>query len=245
MVKPVIGVTCVSTSDASPRLGVNQTYIDAVTAAGGVPVCIPAGIDDEVVAQMLPLLDGLLLPGGTDVAPEHYRRQPHPRLRVPDPDRDRLELALTRLALLAGLPILGICRGMQVLAIAGGGALYQDLPSEWGTELRHEVTERGRQYCCHAVQIDPESRLAGALGVTSVSVNSFHHQAVLDVPDGFEITARAPDGLIEGMEKTGPYFAVGVQCHPEEIWTSTAREWRGLFNSFVAAGDGNTLALAV
>jgi putative glutamine amidotransferase len=190
-------------------------------------------LDSQGIEQIYRLLDGLLLPGGVDVAPEEYGEERHPALGAVDEKRDDLELTLTRMALQDDLPILGICRGIQLLAVAGGGTLYQDLPAQWDGEVRHEVREFGRDFLTHSIAIEPASRLAAALHCTTAQVNSFHHQAVRDLPPGFSVAARSPEGLVEAIERPDRRFVLGVQCHPEELWRTTAPEFAGLFSAFV------------
>jgi putative glutamine amidotransferase len=222
---------------------VNQNYVDAVLAAGGAPVCIPVGLDDESLDRVYATFDGLLLPGGDDVAPRRYGGKPNAYLGDVDEARDELELALTTRAFDDDLPMLGICRGIQVLAVAAGGTLYQDLPTEFPAHVPHEVREFGRNHLAHAITLEAGSRLAAALGCTVARVNSFHHQAIQDMPDGFMVSARSADGLVEGIEATGDRFAVGVQCHPEELWSSTAPEFSRLFEAFVDAARQRSLDL--
>ena len=235
MYKPLIGITSLSVESPVPRSAVNQAYVKAVLAAGGAPVCIPVGLDDESLERVYSTLDGLLLPGGDDIAPQRYGEGPHPFLGDVDEGRDDLELTLARQALSDNLPVLGICRGVQLLAVAAGGTLYQDLPTQRPSDLPHEVREFGRQELVHDITLEPGSRLASALGRTTTRVNSLHHQAIRDLPRGFLVSARAPDGLVEGIEASGDHFQVGVQCHPEEIWNSTAPEFARLFSAFVDA----------
>lgn len=211
----------------------NQAYIDAVVAAGGTPICIPLCLDGESIDRIYGMIDGLLLPGGDDVAPWRYGEESHPALGQIDEARDSLELALTQRALDDDMPVLGICRGIQLLAVAAGGTLYQDLPTQLPSEVPHEVRGFGRDYIAHSVRIEPLSHLARALRRESLGVNSFHHQAVRDVPDGFVVTATSPDGVIEAIEAPAQRFTVGVQCHPEETWRSTSPEWQHVFKGFV------------
>ncbi|GAC1330194.1 MAG: gamma-glutamyl-gamma-aminobutyrate hydrolase family protein [Chloroflexota bacterium] len=233
MVKPIIGLTSFALELPCPRSVVNQAYVDAIVAAGGAPIVIPLSLDAQSIERVYELLDGLLLPGGDDVAPAHYGEQPHHGLGQVDRARDELELALTRRALQDDMPILGICRGIQLLAVAAGGTLYQDLPSQHRSTVRHEVREFGRDHVAHAIHVDPLSHLAAALQCDTLGVNSFHHQAIRDVPAGFVVTATSSDGIIEAIEAPAHRFTVGVQCHPEEIWKTAAPEFAGLFQSFV------------
>ena len=233
MIKPVIGITSFTLDLPCPRSAVNQAYIDAIVAVGGVPICIPLHLDMEGIDRVYGLIDGLLLPGGDDIAPREYGARPLPALGQVDEARDALELTLARQALRDDMPILGICRGIQLLAVAAGGTLYQDLPSQHPSHVRHEARQFGRDYLAHSIAIEPMSRLAHALQRETVEVNSFHHQAVLDMPEGFVATACAPDGIVEAIEAPAHRFTLGVQCHPEEIWRRSAPEFRGLFASFV------------
>jgi putative glutamine amidotransferase len=242
MSKPVIGLTCQLFPEPLARSSVNQQYVDAVAAAGGAPLLIPLGLDEEALDRIYGLVDGILLPGGDDVSPRWYGKQPHPKLGEVSEVRDSLELDIARRAIRDGLPLLGICRGVQVLAVAAGGSLWQDVPSEYEAALSHDVREHGRDHLCHEIHIEPGSHLRDAIGSTTATVNSFHHQAVRDVPEGFWVTARAGDGIIEAIESRDSRFAVGVQCHPEGMWRTTAPEFRGLFEAFVAAARSSSLA---
>jgi len=243
MERPIIGITChalvspslLSTSPPLVRSGVGQQYVDAVVAAGGSPICIPLGVEGRALESIYELIDGLLLPGGNDVAPERYGHERHPMLGQVDEERDELEISLATRALDDNLPILGICRGIQVLAVAAGGTLYQDLPAQFESAVLHEVREFGRDHLCHEVTIEPGSRLATSIGRDTGRVNSFHHQAVWDVPERFVVSARSSDGVIEAIEAADRPFVVGVQCHPEGIWSTTAPEFAGLFTAFVDA----------
>ena len=207
-------------------------------------MCIPRGLDTDSLRAIYATLDGLLLPCGDDVGPERYRHERHPKLGRVDEERDELEITMARWALDDDLPVLGICRGIQVLAVAAGGTLWQDLPSEWEAGIGHDIREYGRDHLCHAIAITPGTLLSAATGCSHTEVNSFHHQAVRDLPDGFVVSARADDGVIEGIESPQHRFAVGVQCHPEGTWMSTAPCFAGLFRAFVEAAAGTRLANA-
>jgi putative glutamine amidotransferase len=170
-----------------------------------------------------------------DVDPAIYGQEPHPKLGKVDDALDEAELVLTRWALEDRLPLFGICRGIQVINVAAGGTLYQDLRAQFPGALRHRFapSQYGREHRGHAIHIEPGSHLAQALGLT-VSVNSRHHQAVRDVAPGFVVTARAPDGVIEGIELPDAPFVVGVQWHPENLAAQDAG-MLGLFQAFVQA----------
>jgi putative glutamine amidotransferase len=217
--RPLIGITCAThrTESGRPWFGLYQSYARAVALAGGAPVLIPSlgASDVESVRALFESLDGLLLPGGADIQPALYGAEPRPELGEADPSLDETELQLTRWALDEQLPVLGICRGQQTLNVAAGGTLYQDIPSDLPDALIHRVEPRNA--IAHTIEVEADSRLADLLGATDVPVNSLHHQAVREVAPGFEVVARAPDGVIEGLEHPGHPFAVAVQFHPEEL----------------------------
>ncbi len=235
MTKPIIGITCHTVPGTLERSSVVQAYVDAIQHTGGAPLLIPIGLDPDGMRAIYSALDGLLLPGGIDVSPDRYHQERHAMLGEVDPMRDELEITLAAWAVEDDLPVLGICRGIQVLAVAAGGSLFQDLPSERTSEVAHEVREFGRDFLSHRIDVECNSRLGRALGCASSQVNSFHHQAVRDVPPGFVVTALSEDGVIEGIEATDRQFIVGVQCHPEAMWNTTAPEYLGLFAAFVDA----------
>ncbi|HLJ66593.1 MAG TPA: gamma-glutamyl-gamma-aminobutyrate hydrolase family protein [Chloroflexota bacterium] len=235
MIKPVVGVTCHAYPSEIRRVAAVQIYIDAIVSAGAAPILIPLHLDDASLRRIFSLLDGLLLPGGDDIAPDRYGEEPHPKLGAVDADRDALELTLARWAIEGNLPTLGICRGAQVLAVAAGGSLYQDLASQHESEQSHDLRHLGREHLCHTIQVSAGSRLHNALGTTTSRVNSLHHQAVRQVPSGFAVSAVSEDGIIEAIEGESHDFLVGIQCHPEGIWNCTAPEYRGLFDAFIAS----------
>jgi putative glutamine amidotransferase len=224
-------------TDDRPRIGVTpcsriDDYLESVRRAGGEPVELSNDDDPPLVLKRL---DGVLLTGGLDVDPSLYGEAPHPTTEIA-PERDRFEVPLAREAVKRGVPLLAICRGVQVLNVAEGGTLVQDIPSERRTDLNHSVTEPKTDHT-HAVAIARGSRLADALGGAAVGetcpVNSRHHQAVGAVAPGFVVSATSPDGIVEAIERPGAAFCVGVQWHPENFWRTG--EFAGLFDAFVAA----------
>lgn len=240
--KPLIGLAAETFSSGygpePDRLvhGTLTTYLDAVLGAGGLPVIIPLAAAGPDLPALMARLDGVLLTGGGDVDPAHFGAAPHPHLGEVDRQRDQLELALARRITVDDQPVLGVCRGAQVLNVALGGTLYQDLPSEYpGALLRHAhpVRDFPREYLAHPVRVEEETLLARVLGRPVVHVNSRHHQAVKDLAPGLAVAARAPDGVIEGVEKPGHPFALGVQWHPENLQAQP--EMRALFVKFVEA----------
>ena len=239
MARKVVGITCSTLpkrEDAGPRQSLNRAYVWAVERAGGVPVILPVTTELEVISCYLGLIDGLLLSGGVDVAPDRYGCAPHPQLGVVDTDRDATEIPLIQAALAQDVPIFGICRGIQTLNVVMGGTLYQDLPSEIRSDIVHaqETRSMPREAFSHSIRIEPDSRLRDIVGADEMNVNSFHHQAVRDVADGLRVTAHAPDGVIEAAESVRHRYVVAVQFHPEDTSVHDAKS-QNLFDAFVAA----------
>jgi putative glutamine amidotransferase len=235
---PVVGLPTVAIPPGPkpPRFGINQSYVRALTAAGCAPVLIPLLSNDERLHAIYERLDGIVFPGGADVAPTEYGEEPIDNLNVIEPERDRTELTLARWAYEDNLPILGICRGQQLLNVALGGSLYQDLRHQGVTEVEHaEAHGRGRTAMIHQVRLDPDSRLAQLIDETSLDVNSLHHQAVKSVAPRLRVTGKSDDGVIEALESEDRRFLIAVQWHPEEIdevpWV------RRLFSGFVRAAS--------
>jgi len=241
MIYPLIGIPCHNDSSARWNGFVIQAqgraYVEAIAAAGGIPLLIPLNLNGPALRALYNSLDGILLAGGEDVAPTTYGETPHEKLGEVDDERDRVELKLARLALSDGMPLLGICRGIQALNVAAGGTLYQDIAAQRSDALTHSfpATDYSRDYPAHVVHITPGSRLASALsGVTTAVVNSRHHQAIRTVAPGMAVVAQSPDGIIEGIELPTHPFAMGVQWHPESL-AAGADGRKGLFEAFVAA----------
>ncbi|SHM29929.1 gamma-glutamyl-gamma-aminobutyrate hydrolase family protein [Cryptosporangium aurantiacum] len=213
--RPLVGITCYV---EQARWGVwdfrasllPQVYVDSVTAAGGRALVLPPDSTDDAV---LDALDALVVAGGVDVDPARYGAVPHPSTDAPQPERDAGELLLISGAFARDLPLLGVCRGAQLMAVARGGTLIQDLPSVVG---HHDHREVLGVFSWHTVRAIPGSRVADALGDTDLKVNAHHHQAV-DDPGELVVTARADDGTIEAVEDPALRFAVGVQWHPEML----------------------------
>jgi putative glutamine amidotransferase len=237
---PLIGVSTMDDNDAAgvhaPRFSINQSYCKAVEAAGGVPILIPHQDDAEALRRIYEMLDGLLMPGGLDIHPKHYGQEPHPALDPTDHGMDFLETTMLPWAIADDLPILGICRGEQVLNVVMGGTLIQDIYSEYPTTIDHRESfkRRIRDFLAHDISIDPGSRLHSLVGEDRVWVNTSHHQSVEKVGNGLVATAWSPDGIVEAIEHPDAHYLVAVQCHPEELWRKHV--WaRKLFKSFVDA----------
>lgn len=243
---PVIGVVATQQTimpaarHTSGRLfsGVYESYLGCLRDAGALPVMIPLDIPENGLRAILARLDGLLLTGGGDIAPAFYGEQmPHPTLRGINEARDATEFAVSRWAVQHDVPLLGICRGHQMLNVALGGKLITDVPSQRPSEVVHDEPEDlPLDYPAHEVLVEPGSLLARALGSERVITNSRHHQAVREVGVGLVVTARAPDGLIEATEKPDARFILSVQWHPENMCSGDAA-MRSLFASLVAAGQ--------
>ncbi|MGH2515320.1 MAG: gamma-glutamyl-gamma-aminobutyrate hydrolase family protein [Ktedonobacterales bacterium] len=235
--RPLIGIPCFAAERAGTRrpiFGNNQAYIIAVEQAGGAPVLLPPLESPESMAAIRARLDGLLLTGGGDLAPALYGEERLPECGEIEVERDAGELDLTRWALEAGVPVLGVCRGMQLLNVVRGGTLYQDIVTQHPGSPRHDVTEFGRTHRAHAIAINPRSRIAAILGTCEPVVNSLHHQAVKDIGAGIEIVGWSEDGIAEALELPGYPFVLAVQHHPEELY-ATDEASRRLFAAFVRA----------
>ena len=240
MPSPVIGITPSrnSSSYGSPQITMPEAYAQALADAGAAPVLIPLGLSKSALQQIFARLDGILLSGGGDVHPELYGAELQPLVSGIDLDRDRVEIELVRAAIAAKKPILGICRGIQVINVALGGDLYADISQEMPQALKHDCfPEKGRDFLAHLVSLKPDSRLAAILGKSPVHVNSMHHQGIRHLAPGLTATAHAPDGLIEAFELSEHPFALAVQWHPECLLDH--EPMRSLFLAFTKAALGN------
>ncbi|MBQ9010487.1 MAG: gamma-glutamyl-gamma-aminobutyrate hydrolase family protein [Clostridia bacterium] len=228
----MIGITA-TLYDASCDYRVPRRYADSVEEAGGFPLLLPASNTPEETEGIMPLLDGLLIPGGPDVNPLLYGEEPRPALELTKTSNDLFEIHALKEARALHKPILCICRGMQVLNVAFGGTLYQDIPSQLPEALRHKQTPTDRADPTHSLEIEPGSWLSEAYGNTQIRVNSFHHQAIKQVAPGFSVSAKARDGIIEAIEIRGEHI-LGVQWHPE-VMIPVHPEHLGLFRQLVEA----------
>lgn len=247
--KPVIGITPSPSEDqlshgTFTRYAMAAPYVEAVLAAGGVPIVLPP--QDGHSRELLDTIDGLLLSGGGDVAPARFGDDiVHSTTYGVSPLRDRFEIDLVNEAIERDFPVLGICRGIQVLNVALGGTLIQDVPDQYQqSDLVHRQNEAGLapDEIGHEVTIVPDTLLARvAGGVATLGVNSFHHQAIRELAPPLQATACAPDGIVEGVELPTHHFVLGVQWHPELMFVRH-REQLKSFAALVQAAEARRLA---
>jgi len=235
---PIIGIS--GYVDGSTNVA-NNTYLNAVRLAGGVPIIIPVTSDDDQIAAILGVIDGLVMTGGEDFDPlKWYNEEPIRSLGSVAPERDEFDVKLVRAAVAKGIPVLGVCRGMQLINIAFGGSLYQDIPSQVKESFVKHRQQAPGNYGTHTIFVDENSLLFQQIGVQNVVVNSFHHQAVKGVAQGFKVTAKSADNIAEAMEKSGKInfpdggaVIMGVQFHPEIFTSAGDKTFLGIFKYLV------------
>jgi len=220
MSKPIIIIsagrhleTHVARETTTTIVGCDIDYLISVSLAGGAPMIIPMLADREAVGAVIEVAHGVLLTGGGDIHAETYGEAPHPKSHLHDPDRDNMEMEVARLALERGLPILGICRGLQLLNTVFGGTLMQDIPSMVPGALTHNAPET--EIHMHDITIEEGTLFSRIMHTPTVAVNSWHHQAVKTLGQGLRIAAHAPDGVVEAIESAEGKPILAVQCHPE------------------------------
>jgi len=250
---PIIGITATLKEDADAvaerPLGkfvrADLDYVDGVAGAGGAPVVLPPTGDERAAEAVIQSLDGLLLSGGSDLDPGYYCEEPVPELGVTLPERDAFEMALVGFALQRKMPVFGICRGMQVLNVALGGTLYQDLPSQWGHGLLKHRQDTPKWQPAHEVRVSEESHIAEVMGHEVVKVNSYHHQGVKALAEGLVVTGRSSDGVIESVESVdlSERWLLGVQWHAEAM-RGAGPQQESLFEAHVSAAEGHAMRRA-
>lgn len=235
---PLIGI---STEINPKQTAVNTTYIQSVILSGGIPYMIPVTDNVEVLRQIVSRLDGIILSGGEDIQPMYYGNLPHEKLEEVSPARDTFDLMLLKMAADRNIPILGICRGLQLMNVAFGGTLYQDLPTQHPSAINHRQQEPGTTPT-HRITIVKKSKLAGIIGKEELDVNTFHHQAIRSLAPGFKVTAWTPDSVAEAIEAYPVRQMLGVQFHPEIFTAAGDTTMRKLFRFLVNKADTFRLA---
>jgi putative glutamine amidotransferase len=237
--RPLIGIPChalIRAETGRPIYANNRAYVHAVESAGGLPILIPMINDLTILTALLSRMDGLLLPGGIDLHPSRYGEEVHPLTEEADLELDEFEIRLASLAFQQDIPVLGICRGMQLINVVLGGSLYQDIDDQYPDSIGHTHRNLPRTHIAHRITVDPGSRMETILGTREMMVNSLHHQAIKDPGKGVCITGRAPDGMAELLEVSGYRFVMAAQSHPEEIYV-VEPAFKRLFSAFVQASS--------
>lgn len=228
---PVIGISSTTETNlaAAPL-----TYVNAVKKAGGVPLIIPMTTDDAQLAVILKTVDAIVMTGGEDIDPQYFGEEPHRNLGEVVPERDAFDYKLIKEAVAAGLPVLGICRGEQIMNVVFGGTLYQDIPTQVKDNFVKHYQKAPRYLGTHSVSIEKGSLLHKQMaGQTEVRVNTYHHQSVKDVAPGFKVTAYSKDGIVEAIEMIGNDKVWGVQFHPEGLVSNGDDTFLGIFRYLI------------
>lgn len=227
--KPIIGI---SSSLNEHVLSVHTDYIKAITKFGGVPIILP-NLQEDAIESIVELLDGLLLTGGGDIDPTLFNEEPHQNLGTITPERDEFEIAIIQKMMKLNKPIFGICRGLQILNIAIGGDMYQDIYTQSQNKLLQHTQLAPRSHTSHFVQVSEGSKLSDIVQVEKFKVNSFHHQAVRKIPVDFKASAIASDGIIEAFESMNHKFVMGLQWHPECLLSKNDHASTAIFEAFI------------
>ena len=233
---PIIGVTAYRNLSRSgfSQFSASENYIQAVIQAGACPLMIPPGLNQEDLDDLLTHLDGILFSGGGDIHPHFYGSELHPLITDVDLERDRLELALLEKSLQQQMPVLGICRGFQLINIGLGGSLFEDIQDQKSQTIKHDYSPGWpRDYLAHPVTLETGKFLAQLIGQTQIEVNSLHHQGIRRLAANLEVLGNAPDGILEAFQIQNYPYGVAVQWHPEEMRSDPGM--RALFRSFVEA----------
>lgn len=237
--KPIIGVTVDKiTSDSGYGYEkINECNLKALMISGAIPLMLPITGEDEIIDEYLEIVDGLYFSGGNDINPLIFGEDPIKEIGGIDYSRDEFEIKLFKKAAAKNMPILGICRGEQVINVAEGGTLYQDIyVQKEGTSGHSPKFSPSSAYAYHKVKISKDSKLYNILKTDVISVNSLHHQSVKDIAEGYKITAVAGDGVIEAIESVNHSFIVGIQWHPE-IMYERYPEFLKVFDALVSAAS--------
>ena len=211
---PDIGISWCEDIDTEEHSEDLQAYIDAVQKAGGEPILLPLIEEEAQAEEVLATIDGLVLTGGEDIDPSYYHEEPDANLEDVNAERDTSDYILLNAALEKDMPVLAICRGCQYLNVICGGTLYQDIPTQYDTDILHRSVDQV-DFEYHDITISQGSHLADIMGAEKLNVNSWHHQCIKDLGDGLKVVATAEDGIVEAVEKEDATFVVGLQFHPE------------------------------
>jgi putative glutamine amidotransferase len=238
IIRPIITVSLGEReiSDGPNLWGDHKTYFSCIIDSGGTPLAVPPVTDNSLLRHYYELSDGILIPGGDDVDPREYGEERVVECGPSDLRKDFVERTLINWAREDRKPILGLCRGSQILNVVYGGSLFQDLPSQRKSDLPHKSVPNKWFESLHSIRIVEDSRLGQLLQTSEIGVNSLHHQAVKSVGAGLRAVAFAPDGVVEAVEsELLDHFAIGIQCHPESMYTEAEPRFRRLFQAFIEA----------
>lgn len=238
--KPLIGITTRFAHDEAgvpPLVGVRTPYLESILKAGGIPVAIPLIADQATARSLYTMVNGVLIPGGEDVDPSRYGEKPHPKLGTVCDARDELEINITRWAYQDDKPILGVCRGIQVMNVALGGSLYQDIESEDARWSTHNNKPPLWEQTPHELIISPNSKLLSIIKSERIPINSLHHQAPNKIAKSLQVSGTSDDGVVEALEAPDRSFFLAVQCHPELLWQKKDARWLGVFTALIEAAS--------
>lgn len=229
---PLIGMTALLNEETKKTYATSAGYVESVILSGGIPLMIPPSENMDLCKEIIQKLDGLLIPGGPDVSPSIYNEEPYPGIGYFRKNVDLFEIEMVRLAVELNKPVLGICRGMQLINVAFGGSLYQDLPRQYKNEICHAQNINIRDEPTHKVYLEESSYISKLLKSTVIEVNSYHHQAVKNTGHGLNIVGKSKDGVIEAIESSDGSI-IGVQWHPE-LMIHRFKQFQNLFSNFIS-----------
>lgn len=231
--KPIIGISSYEENNKG-QYNLNTNYVDAVLDAGGIPVIIPIIRDEEDAERYLDTIDGIIFSGGIDISPLNYHENPLKEINRMSSIRDNYEIMLFKKSYERKIPILGICRGCQLMNVSLGGKLYQDINSQVANSLGHSPRSMAGDEFFHSIKIEKDSNFYNIFGKEEIFVNSFHHQAIKELGKNLKAVSHADDGIIEAIEATDQRFMIGVQFHPEAL-QKKHKEFLGIFKALIEA----------